>query len=71
MLHTLSHDWLPMRSSVAGAAFMNEFAPDVMQAPLLMRHTRQRFIVIEYNKYFETSPPIRKDVKVEPYKSHP
>ena len=36
------------RSSVAGATFMNEFAPYATQAPPLMRRTRQRFTGIYY-----------------------
>ncbi len=36
----LGCDWLSTRSAVAGATFMNEFAPYAMQAPPLKRRTR-------------------------------
>ncbi len=38
-------DWLP----VAGATFMNEYAPHAMLAPPFMRHPHQRFTVIDYS----------------------
>ena len=47
-LHALGRDWLSMRSAVAGATFMNEFAPYAMQAPPFKRRTRQRFTEIDY-----------------------
>ena len=48
MLHALGRDLLLRRSSVAGATFMNEFAPHAMQAPPLMRHTHQKFTGNDY-----------------------
>ncbi len=33
VLHALGHDWFPMKSSVAGMTFMNEFAPCEVLAP--------------------------------------
>ena len=38
-------DWLSMRPAVAGATFMNEFAP---YAPPLKRRNRQRFTEFDY-----------------------
>ena len=45
----LGHYWLSMRSVVAGATFMNESAPYMMQAPPLKRRTCQRFTEIDYS----------------------
>ncbi len=45
----LGHDWLSTQSAVAGAPFMNEFAPYAMQASPPKRRTRQRFTEF-YNK---------------------
>ncbi len=42
-------DWLSTLSAVAGATFMNEFAPYAMQAPPLKRCTRQRFTEFDYS----------------------
>ena len=45
----MGRDWLSTRSAVAGATFMNEFAPYAIQAPPLKRRTRQRFTEIDYS----------------------
>ena len=39
-----------MRSAVAGATFIIEFAPYAMQGPPLKRHTHQRLTEFDYNK---------------------
>ena len=44
-MHALGSDCLPMRSSVAGGTFMNEY--DASFASQL-RHSCQRFIAIDY-----------------------
>ena len=45
----LGRDWLLTRSAVAGATFMNEFAPYAMQAPPFNRRTGQRFTEFDYS----------------------
>ncbi len=46
----LGRDWLSTGSAVAGATFMNEFAPYAMQAQPLKRRTHQRFTEFDYSK---------------------
>ncbi len=48
-LYVMGRDRLSMRSSVAGAIFMNEFTLYEMQALPLMRRTRQRFTEIDFH----------------------